>query len=71
MDILYNYKIFGNIPLSYWVVKNHKEMMDWIIKHSPYRFPAPYLDKIAELELIHLLELKIEYLNYANVNIVA
>jgi hypothetical protein len=58
MDILYNYKILGNIPLSYWTIKNHQEMEDWIIKHSPFHFPSQFLPTLVELELVNLIQLK-------------
>jgi hypothetical protein len=54
------YMVMGNIPYSYWNVKNVAEMKQWIVNHHGAHFPDAFLDELAKLEMQNLISLKLQ-----------
>jgi hypothetical protein len=62
MDPLANFKVSNtDVPLSYWTIKNHAEMREWIRHKIPHMiYNDAFLEIITELEMDRLLELRMK-----------
>ena len=59
---LSNFKV-GNseTPISYWGIRNHQEMRQWIMRTIPHMiYNEAFLEIITELEMSRFLELKLK-----------
>ena len=62
MDALSNFKVgTTDVPVSYWTIKNHAEMREWIRYKIPHMiYNDAFLEIITELEMDRLLELRMK-----------
>jgi hypothetical protein len=59
---LSNFKV-GNsdTPISYWEIRNHQEMRQWVMKTIPHLiYNEAFLEIVTELEMQRFLELKLK-----------
>lgn len=62
MESILNKFIVNGVPYSYWKIRNHEDMREWLLKTLKYRLPSEFLDLLVEKEMENLVAFKMQNL---------